>query len=63
MGLIDGVVGCIARPARRKAENAGRETQHAACFAVAHFHGEVDEGTRVGELAEHNQEDDEGRDP
>lgn len=63
MGLIDGIIGRVARPAGREAEHAGCETQHAACLAVADLHGKIDESARMGELAKDDEEDDERRDP
>lgn len=62
-GLVDGVVGGVAGPAGREAVHGRAEGETAAHFRGADFHGEVDKVARVGEHAQHDEEDDEGRDP
>lgn len=61
--LVDGVIGRAACPSSCETEDGGRETQHAAGFAVTDVHREVDKGAGVDELAENNKKDDEGRNP
>lgn len=63
VGLVDGVIGRVARPAGCEAEDAGGEGEDATGFRGAGFHGDVDEGTGVGENSERDQEDDERWDP
>ena len=62
-GLVDGVVGGVAGPAGGEAEHGGGEGEHGAGLGLAHAHGDVVELARVRELAQHDEEDDEARDP
>ena len=61
--LVDCIIRRKTRPARGETEDGSCKGQDAAGFGAAGFHGNVDEGARMGELAEHNEKDDEGRNP
>lgn len=63
MWLIHCIIGGVACPAGREAEDGRGEAQNAARFGGADFHGEVDKGARMRELAQDDEEDDEGGDP
>ena len=62
-GLVDGVVGRVARPAGAEAVDARGEGEDGSRFGGARVHGQVDEFARVRELAQHDEEDDEAGDP
>ena len=62
-GLVHGVVGGVACPARGEAVDYAAKAQHAAELRGANAHGDIDKVARVRELAQHDEEDDEGRDP
>ena len=61
--LIDGVIGRQARPAGAEAEDAGREAQHRSGFRLTRSHRNLIEAPRMGKFANHDEEDDETRDP